>query len=49
VSPKAKKKSKVEKTTEKKPAVYYSDKPVSLKEWRTGKNSPKQKPVRQGG
>jgi hypothetical protein len=49
VSPKGKKKSKVGKTTEKEPAVYYSDKPISLKEWRTGKNSPKPKPVRKDG
>jgi hypothetical protein len=49
VSPKGKKKSKVDKATKKKPAVYYSDEPISLKEWRTGKNSPKPKPVRTDG
>ena len=27
------------------PAIYYSETPVSLNEWREGKDSPKPKPV----
>lgn len=48
MSEQRKTKRKASKTGEKKPAIYYSDKPVSLKEWRAGKTSPNPKPVDSG-
>jgi hypothetical protein len=39
-SHKRKKKPKTKKKSVKQPAIYYSDNPVSLKEWQDGKSSP---------
>jgi hypothetical protein len=42
-SHKLQKKARERKKLEKKPVVYYSDKPISIKEWRAGKDSPNPK------
>jgi hypothetical protein len=42
-SHKRQKKARERKKLEKKPVVYYSDKPISLKEWQAGKDSPNPK------
>jgi len=45
-SPKSHKKPRVVKKAEKRPAIYYSDNPVSLNEWQAGKSSPNPKAPR---